>query len=564
MKRAALYARFSSDLQKDRSIDDQLHACQSVAKRENLKVVASFVDRAKSGASMFERDGLRELMNAAKAKQFDVVVVEALDRLSRDQEDMAGIFKRLTFWDIDILTLNEGLATEIHVGVRSIVSSLFLKDLGNKVRRGIDGVARDGKIPGSLAFGYRLVAGKPGEREIDPDQANTVRRIFKEFAAGVSPRAIAADLTRDKIASPNGTSVWNMQTIVNKANGIKRGIIGNQLYIGQLVWNTQRVSKDPETGKHIAKRGPEANVIRTAVPHLRIIDQPLWDAAQKIRDQRSAPTKAHERKVVARTQTMLTGLLRCESCGGLMHLSGRDDAGPRVKCSAAAANNTCQNTRSFNLAQLEQTVISGLHAMLADPERLARFEKGFMSQIEKRKPDDSELRETEKRLTHVSAQIDRVVNAIATMDTPVKQLTDKLDQLEADRAGLAERVRLLHAESAVIKLHPTAVKAYRQKLVQLLRSMTGTVATPEASAAFRMLFDSIVVHRTPKRMPYEVTPYARVGGALDANLSPPKRTSAQMLEEAGVSYCDNANKAKPLLAVQQYKVVCLGRWRQAA
>src|SRR4051794_32205426 len=84
MKRAALYARFSSDLQSDRSIDDQLAICRGRAKQDGFKVVAQFEDRARSGASIFGRAGLSEMMVAAKAKSFDVLIVESLDRISRD------------------------------------------------------------------------------------------------------------------------------------------------------------------------------------------------------------------------------------------------------------------------------------------------------------------------------------------------------------------------------------------------------------------------------------------------------------------------------------------------
>lgn len=93
-KTAVIYARFSSDLQKDRSVEDQAAICEQLASREGYKVIEIFSDRAKSGASMFERDGLLALMTAAKKRSFDAVIVESLDRLSRDQEDLAGIFKR--------------------------------------------------------------------------------------------------------------------------------------------------------------------------------------------------------------------------------------------------------------------------------------------------------------------------------------------------------------------------------------------------------------------------------------------------------------------------------------
>src|SRR5881394_2940665 len=113
-KTAVIYARFSSDLQRDQSIDDQVTLCEQIAKREGDKVVQVFNDRAKSGASMFERDGLLSLMQAAKRRSFDAVISESLDRLSRDQEDLAGIFKRLKFGEIRLIT-NEGEATDIHV-----------------------------------------------------------------------------------------------------------------------------------------------------------------------------------------------------------------------------------------------------------------------------------------------------------------------------------------------------------------------------------------------------------------------------------------------------------------
>ena len=90
--RAALYARYSSAIQKDRSIEDQLALLRAFARHSNpITIVAEYIDRARSGTSLFGRDGLEKLMEAARKRAFNAVVVESLDRLSRDQEDMAGI-----------------------------------------------------------------------------------------------------------------------------------------------------------------------------------------------------------------------------------------------------------------------------------------------------------------------------------------------------------------------------------------------------------------------------------------------------------------------------------------
>jgi site-specific DNA recombinase len=97
MKPAAIYARFSTELQNEKSTEDQIALCRTYAARHQLNIIATFEDKARSGASVFGRDGLMQLMDAARQNLFSVVIVEALDRLSRDMEDLAGIHKRVVF-----------------------------------------------------------------------------------------------------------------------------------------------------------------------------------------------------------------------------------------------------------------------------------------------------------------------------------------------------------------------------------------------------------------------------------------------------------------------------------
>ena len=108
--RVALYARYSTDLQSDASVEDQLRICRTRAEREGWTVVESYSDRAISGASLI-RPGIQALMEDAGRRRFDVVLAEALDRLSRDQEDIAALFKRLRFAGVSIVTIAEGEIT---------------------------------------------------------------------------------------------------------------------------------------------------------------------------------------------------------------------------------------------------------------------------------------------------------------------------------------------------------------------------------------------------------------------------------------------------------------------
>ncbi len=165
MMRAVIYARFSTDLQNERSIDDQTRLCRDYCEKRGLTIAATYEDRARSGASMFGRDGLLAMMDRAREGAFEVVVVEALDRLSRDMEDLAGIHKRLAYAGIELRAVHEGRADTVTVGLRGLVAQLYREDGAKKVKRGMAGVIRDGRHAGGRAYGYRPIAGKAGEME---------------------------------------------------------------------------------------------------------------------------------------------------------------------------------------------------------------------------------------------------------------------------------------------------------------------------------------------------------------------------------------------------------------
>ena len=217
--RAVIYVRYSSDLQSPASIEDQVRLCRERIEQENGTVVEIYADYAISGGNLRNRPRIQSLLSAAKTGKFDCVVAEALDRISRDQEDVAAIYKRLLHSDVRLLTQAEGEISELHVGLKGTMNALFLKDLAQKTRRGQRGRVEAGKIPGGKSYGYRIVrkllpdgSVTTGEREINPEEAAIVRRIFKEYAEGMTPRQIATRLNREGIPSPGGGR-WNASTI---------------------------------------------------------------------------------------------------------------------------------------------------------------------------------------------------------------------------------------------------------------------------------------------------------------------------------------------------------------
>ena len=115
-----------------------------------------YSDHAISGATTL-RPGYQKMLEDARAGRFEVLVAEALDRLSRDQENIAGLFKQLSFAGVRLITLSEGEVGELHVGLKGTMNALFLKDLAQKTRRGLEGRIRQGKSGGGLCFGYDVV-----------------------------------------------------------------------------------------------------------------------------------------------------------------------------------------------------------------------------------------------------------------------------------------------------------------------------------------------------------------------------------------------------------------------
>ena len=164
--KCSAYARYSSELQSAASAEDQLRACKAFIFRQGWTCVEIYKDQALSGASAL-RPGYQQLLEAARNGAFEVVVAEALDRLSRDQADVANLYKHLSFLGIKLVTIAEGEINEMHVGLKGAMNAIFLKDLAQKTRRGLEGRVRQSRSGGGL-LRLRGSPGARGRRLADP------------------------------------------------------------------------------------------------------------------------------------------------------------------------------------------------------------------------------------------------------------------------------------------------------------------------------------------------------------------------------------------------------------
>src|SRR5260370_15555329 len=133
--RAVIYARYSSENQRDASIEDQVRLCQRRVEAEQWSLVNTYTDHAISG-SIRMRPGYQKLLEDARAGEFDVVVAEALDRLSRDQEDVASLYKHLPFAGVNLVPVPEGAIPELPRAFNGTMNATLLTALHQMRPRG--------------------------------------------------------------------------------------------------------------------------------------------------------------------------------------------------------------------------------------------------------------------------------------------------------------------------------------------------------------------------------------------------------------------------------------------
>lgn len=508
-RRAVSYARFSTELQSDRSIEDQQALCHAYAARNGLTIVADYADRARSGASILGREGLIAMMEAAREKRFDVLVVEALDRISRDMEDLSALHKRLRFAGIDIIAVHEGKADTLTVGLRGLIGQMFREDNVHKVRRGMAGVVRDGRHAGGRAYGYRPAPGKPGELEIVEAEAAVVRRIFAAYAAGASPRKIAGDLNAEGVPPPRGRR-WNASTI----NGSKQrgsGILQNPLYRGEIVWNRVTMIRDPETGKRVSRPNGEEAQQRAEAPHLRIVADDV--AAPALARKEANSTQPQRGR---RSPRLLSGLLRCGACGGGMAAVGSDRAGHRVMCSTHKESRSCDNAARYYVERIETTVLAGLAEGLRDPDLVREYVEAYRAERQRMAASARRRRAgLERRIADASAALARLVDAVADGTLTKADIADRSAALRAERQAAEAELALAGEPAKVIELHPQSIARFAEHVATLQGMIAaGATPSPEEASAFRTFVDSVIVMPRKAGDPYEVRPMGHLAALM--------------------------------------------------
>jgi site-specific DNA recombinase len=504
-KRVAIYARYSSMLQSEASIDDQVRRCSDFVVRAGGAVDAQliFTDAATSGASL-ERVAFERMMGLlqARPRRIDVIVTEDLSRISRDFADAAHVFKQLRFFDVPLIGVADGIDTsrrtaKIEFTVKSLMTDMQLDDIRDKTRRGLLGRAINKKPTGGLAYGYRSSVERNESDHvvdrsitIDPERAAVVERIFRDYLEGRSQAAIARALNAEGVPSPRAKTRYPKKGWVDTTI---RAILRNPVYIGQWKYGEREWVKVPGTNIRRPRMRDAADVHRDERPELRIIEQSLWDAvqarissvAQKYGGPNGAPSKP--------TTYPLSGLLECACCGALMVITTGSSAA-YYRCVDNKKRGTCDNARSVREDVARRRIFDALMDRLNRPEAIEYLRKRIAEQLgELGRNMGRDVSERRERLARTEQRIHNLLLGMADGERSEYART-MLKDLEAQAAADKAAILALEDQARVPVVLPTPDQVARQCL-NLERMLA---ADPlRAREALRRFFQGGRIRLTP-------------------------------------------------------------------
>jgi len=449
--RYAIYARYSSDLQRQTSIEDQIRKCREFGDAQGWVPVKDciYADEAISGGST-ERPGLQRMLQAALSphRPFNVILVDDTSRMSRSLPDAVQLFHKLSFAGLRVVAVAQGIDSqseqaEVLVTVHGLVDALYVKELSKKTHRGLEGVFLRGLHAGGRCYGYRNVPAEGGgvKLEIEEAEAEVMRRIFQMSANGASLKKIAYALNAEKIPAPWPRAATKHATWCPTAI---REMLRRELYIGRVVWNRSRFIKVPGTNKRVARPRPKNEWRIVERPELRVVSDDLWQAVQARQATLQKLYGGQRQGLLNRSASsgnLLTGFLKCGLCGAnLVIVTGRRRRHAMYGCPQHFYRGACANGLKIRQEYLERQLFSELQAAVLRPEVIEYTVREFQRQLESAQIDASQDRErAQEKKKELEEQLQRLTAAVAESGH-----SPFLLQAIAEREGeLAEVERLL-------------------------------------------------------------------------------------------------------------------------
>ena len=484
MTRCVVYSRFSSNNQREESIDAQLRASEEFASKKGYELVGHYSDKARSGTNSSKRSEFLRMIKDAEKGLFDVVIVHKLDRFSRDKYDSALYKRKLKQCGVRLVSVTEQLDDSPEsVILESVIEGMaeyYSKNLARETMKGLKENAYQCKHTGGMPpLGYDVNSEK--KYIINEREAESVRLIFEMYTTGYSQSKMVNELNERGFKTKLGT--------VFRANSI-HSILTNEKYTGVYVYN--KSAKKDAFGKRNSHAYKDESEIRIEGGMPQIISKETFEKAQEVlKARRRAPgtNKAKE-------NYLLAGLIRCGCCG--RHYQGNRRQGKNkpmyvsYRCSyrRLTSSKVCDN-KEIRKEYIEEYVLSELERKIFNDKAIPHLVEGINKNIQKKNKVEEEKKEViKKEIKEIEAQINKIVTAIAS-GFMQEEFKNKMDELKGRKSELEFKLSELKSDEITQLVNEKDVR-------NLLNNFSGYVISrniPECKKFVQDFVKEVIVYK---------------------------------------------------------------------
>ncbi len=468
IRRAVAYARFSSNNQRDESIDAQLRAIREYCERENIQLVEIYTDEAQS-ATTDMRDDFKNMIDDIFAGKvdIDIVLVHKFNRFARNKYDSAIYKKRLRDMGITVVSVTQPIDDSPEGRIlESLIEAMdqyYSENLALEVKKGMLENALKGKHTGG---GKLLGLSVDEEGYYYPDEnAHIIKRIFQEYADGVPKTQIVARLNEEGYRNQYGRR-FSERTVFD--------LLQNEKYVGNFVYHhtsTETIRLD--------------GIIKNP-----IIDEDLWEAVQ---EKRRSKNKARWRK----RKYIMTGKLKCGVCGftycgsGAKKKNKKGDEAAYYKCAGKTKHKNSCNNPSLNKDYYEKLIIDTITENVLTDNAIDSIAKQVLLQLEKeRKTPQVSTEKLSKQLNKIKDQQAKLMDLYINGGIEMNILEDKNRALKAEKKHLEEQIEKNRYLESTENIEFEEIKIF-------LENFRRTVSATDAEYAqiiFNTFVEQIVVY----------------------------------------------------------------------
>lgn len=442
----AAYCRVSTEKEAQiDSLEKQIEFFNEFTKKNGYELYKLYADEGISGKQIKYRKQFQQMMEDAKHKKFEKVVVKDVSRFARNTVDLLQSVRDLKAYGVQVDFLNNGEVmeggSEFILTILGAMAQQESANMSKRVKFGKDITAQKGRVP-NLVFGYDKIPDERYTLKINEEEAKIVKEIFESYVyKGIGTTKIAWELNDRGIRTKKTKSKWVQTSIVR--------ILKNPIYTGRVTNKKSEVT-DFITGTR--KELPEKEWIVAHRPEMRIISDELFNRAQELLEQRSNEFKLNNKR--EKTEYVFSTLIYCKHCGySFRRIKRRYTAdGPeyiRWVCSGrnSMGVNHCPNTTVIDEEEL-------LNAIKIYLKSIIKNKKDFMKAVEKEFEKITKLRENNERseesllkeIEKVTVKKQKYMEMFQNEIINIQELKKYTNPLNEDIARLERELKLITSE----------------------------------------------------------------------------------------------------------------------